>query len=393
LTSVEDGHSDLAAAGDLIGVALAGDQPVTRLDWPAGSESWLVTDYGTACEMFRDPRFSRSVAAAEGHQSLAREMSVTELDPPEHTRLRRLINHAFSARQIERLRPAIEQKADELLSNVLRNGPVTDFAETFSMPLAFAAQCEVLGVPEERRRLLRGKWLRRTTLAEMGSSRLLIAELDLQDYVSDILADEEALSPGLFGELVTACREQDLISETELTGIALSFMLDGPLLAANQLTNTVHCLLTHPGQLSIVRDDPAVLDRAIEELLRFCPASTASLPRVATETVVLGTNRIEAGEVTRVALPLVNRDPAMTSTPDRLDLTRADGHHLTFGHGVHYCLGAHLTRLLMHVTLSAVPDRIRELSLALPEDDLLWHMTPTRRTVRELPVSWHDVTG
>jgi biflaviolin synthase len=114
---------------------------------------------------------------------------------------------------------------------------------------------------------------------------------------------------------------------------------------------------------------------------------------VATETVVLGTNRIEAGEVTRVALPLVNRDPAMTSTPDRLDLTRADGHHLTFGHGVHYCLGAHLTRLLMHVTLSAVPDRIRELSLALPEDDLLWHMTPTRRTVRELPVSWHDVTG
>jgi cytochrome P450 len=369
-------------------MALADGPPVRRLTWPTGSPSWLVTGYGQACEMLRDARFSRSLlVAANGHQSLAREMSVTEMDPPQHTRLRGLLSRALSPRQVERLRPAIERKADALLSGMLRSGSAADLSTAFSAPLAFAAQCDLLGVPEARRTALRARWLRRTSQAEAEPWGVCPADEELRDYVGEILADRATLSPGLLADLA-ARREGGLISEAELTGIALSFLLDGPLLAENQLTNAVLCLLTHPGQLAMVREDPARLDRAIEELLRYSPASTTSLPRAATAAVVLDTTPIQVGEVLLVALPLANRDPAVISAPGRLDLTRADGRHLTFGHGVHYCLGAHLTRMLMHVALTAVLRRLPQLSLAVPEQDLRWHVTSHRRSVRQLPVTW-----
>jgi cytochrome P450 len=112
------------------------------------------------------------------------------------------------------------------------------------------------------------------------------------------------------------------------------------------------------------------------------------MPRAATAAVVLDTTPIQVGDVLLVALPLANRDPAVISAPGRLDLTRADGRHLTFGYGVHYCLGAHLTRMLMHVTLTAVLRRLPQLSLAVPEQDLRWHVTSRRRSVRQLPVTW-----
>jgi cytochrome P450 len=397
LTSLGDRHGGLASAADgeherLIGVALADGPPVRRLTWPTGSPSWLVTGYDLAFEMLRDTRFSRSLAVAgNGHRSLAREMSVTEMDPPQHTRIRGLVSRAFSPRQVERLRPAIERKADALLSGMLRNGSAADLSKAFSAPLAFAAQCEVLGVPEAHRTALRARWLRRISQAESDPWGVYPADEELRDHLQEILADWATLSRGLFADLADR-RNRGLISEAELTGIALSFFLDGPLLAENQLTNAVLCLLTHPGQLAMVREDPARLDRAIEELLRYSPACTTSLPRGATAAVVLDTTPIQAGDVLRVALPLTNRDPAVISAPGRLDLARADARHFTFGHGIHYCLAAHLTRMLMHVALTAVLHRLPELSLAVPEQDLRWHVTAHRRSVHQLPVTWSQRT-
>lgn len=367
----------------------AGDgRPVSLVNWPGDSPSWLITGYEQAFEMLRDARFSRSSqVAASGRQSLARELSITEMDPPLHTRFRGLLSRAFSPRQIERLRPAVEREADTLLSRMLSRGSAADLSKAFCAPLAFAAQCEVLGVPEARRPQLQARWFRRISRAEGGLWGLRPADEELRDYVVEILADRAALSPGLFADLITQ-REHGLISGAELVGIALSMLLDGPLLAENQLTNAVLCLLTHPDEFSVVREDPAGLDHAIEELLRYSPASTTSLPRAATADVVLDTAPIQVGEVVLAALPLVNRDPSVISAPERLDLTRPDARHLTFGHGVHYCLGAHLTRMLMRVTLTAVLRRLPQLSLAVSEQDLQWHVTAHRRTVHELPVSW-----
>jgi cytochrome P450 len=399
VTAVEAGHGGLAfAAGReqrcLIGVALGGDQPVTRLTWPTGSPSWLVTGYSTACEVFRDGRFSRSrQAAAMGYRGLVRQMSVTEMDPPDHTRLRALVSRAYSARQLQRIRPAVERKADALLHGLFRNGPVADFNQEVSAPLAFATHCEVLGVPEVRKRTLRALWLRQYKQAGTRPTGPGLAELQLQEYVCKILSDQANPPAGMFADLIAAHRERGVISEAELTGMALSFLLDGPLVAESQLTNAVLCLLTHPDQLAALREEPALLDGAIEELLRYSPASTTSLPRAATDDLMLGPARIRAGDVSRVALPLANRDPEVITAPDRLDITRADSRHLTFGHGVHYCLGARLTRILMHVVLTAVLRWFPDLSLAVPEQDLQWYVTPLRRSVHELPVSWHGVAA
>lgn len=369
-------------------IAPPGTWPVRRVNTSAGSVSWLVTGYNQACEMLRDARFSRSMLAATGKQSLAREMSITEMDSARHARFRRLVSHAYSARQVGQLRPVLEQKADALLSGVLRNGPVADLATAFAAPLAFAAQCEVLGVPAARRKELHARWLLRVRQAEARSSGLHQADLELREFVGELLADRASLSPGVFADLVAAHRERGLISEPEATGIALSFLLDGPVLAENQLTNAVVCLLAHPRQLDGLREDLAQLDRAIEELLRYCPASNMSLPRAATAVVALDTNLIRVGEVSRAVLPVANRDLAVIQAPDRLNLTRADAHHLTFGHGAHYCLGAHLTRMLMHVTFTAVLGKLREISLAVPRQDLRWHVTQNRRGLHELPITW-----
>lgn len=356
-----------------------------------GTRTWLATRYGDVRGFFADSRLSRSVASARGVVGAARALSVTELDPPMHTRIRKLAAGAFSTEGVERLRPRIEQIARALLDGLTAAGPPADLAERFCAPLTFTAQCELLGVPEAYRPILR-TWYPVALSSRPGSTpeAVQIGESQLYACTTQILAHKRRQpGSGLFDQLIAARDRHDLLEERELHGVAASFLLDGAFLAATQITNSVRYLLKHPDQMRLLQAHPTLISRAAEELLRLRSAVNHSLSRVATADVELGgTIIIRAGEAVTAALPVANRDAAVFACPGELNLARPVNRHLTFGHGIHYCIGAHLARVELQVGLATLLQRLPSLRLAVPGTELQPFVTQGARGVRALPVSW-----
>lgn len=346
-----------------------------------------MSSYSEAREFLRDKRFSRAVLAETTHpRGPATRMSVTDLDPPRHTRIRKLIGGAFSARRAEQLRGYVETAATDLLDRLIAAGPTADLLADFCAPLTFSAQAELLGVPRSRRDAVRKRANAR--LGKPGSPRSAVyqGELLLHDEVAMMLADTEDPPSGLMAELIEAHRSGAL-DESELTGLAASLFFDGHALAAAQITNTVLCVISRPGLLAELDSDPAVLDATVEEALRYSPAVNFSMTRIATEDVTLAGTRIEPGDLVTALLPVVNRDEDVFAEPDRFAMDR-NGRHLSFGHGTHHCIGAHLARVEVQSALRALSRRAPELSLAVPESSLDWTVSPTMRALSALPVRW-----
>lgn len=316
-------------------------------------------------------------------------MSVTEMDPPAHARVRRLVAGAFTARGIERLRARIERIADRLLDQLVAAGPPVDLVEWFCAPLAFAAQCEVLGVPVAHRSTIRTWAVARSGQPGTAPETIQAAEFQLHAHVTRVITEKRRWpGKGLFDHLIAARDRHDLIDETELRGIAASLFFDGHFLAATQIANSVRCLLRHPDHLRLLQAHSSLISRAAEELLRVSPSVNHSMSRVATADVDLGGMRIRAGETMTAALPLANRDAAVFARPDQLDFVRPVNQHLSFGHGIHYCLGAHLARVELQIALTALLHRLPGLRLAVPDRTLSPFATQGACGVLTLPVSW-----
>lgn len=367
------------------------DEAVTRLPTEDGTDdgtaSWLVTGYAQTREFLRDKRFSRAVLAETCHpRGPATRMSVTEFDPPEHTQIRNLIGSAYSARRSEQLRPSVDAIAERLLDELLGAGPTADLLRDFCAPLTFAAQCELLGIPDGRRKSVFERATER--LGEPGSDRAEIyrGELGLHAEIGDLLADHDDPPTGLMAELVET-HHDGLLTWQELNGLAASLFFDGHALAAAQLANAVLCLLSRPELADRARHSRELLDDVVEESLRYTPAVTLSMPRVATEDVELGGVRIRADDQVIAAIPLANRDDDTFDEPHEFDAGRPT-RHLAFGYGTHHCLGAHLARVELQAALSVLLRRVPELHLAVPEQELSWTVSSTMRTLSALPVRW-----
>ncbi|MGH8906898.1 MAG: cytochrome P450 [Egibacteraceae bacterium] len=357
-----------------------------------GTRTWLVTRYQDVRRFLLDPRFSRSIAsAALGPAGPASVMSVTEMDPPLHTRVRGLAADAFSVQGVERLRPRIQQVVNTLLDGLIAAGPPADLVARFCSPLTFAVQCELLGVPAAYRRAIRASSLVRFGPPGPTPEEARAAELALYASVTQAIEEKRrqpTLITGLFDHLIAARDRHGLIDEAELHWIATSFFRDGAFLTGIQIANSVLCLLGAPDHLRWLRQDAAQLGPAIEELLRLHPAVNHSMARVATVDVRLGGMVLHAGETVTAALPVANRDDAAFADPDRLDLARPINRHLSLGHGIHYCLGAPLTRVQVRVALATLLDRFPNLRLAVPADQLRRFAIQGARGVLNLPVSW-----
>lgn len=354
-----------------------------------GRREWLVSGYGEAREFLRDKRFSRAVLAEATHpRGPATRMSVTDLDPPEHTRIRTLIGGAFSARRAGQLRGFVETTAADLLDGLVAAGPTADLLADFCAPLTFTAQAELLGVPPSRREVIRDRANGR--LGKPGSPRTAVydGELLLHAEVVAMLADTEDPPSGLMAELVAAHRE-GVLEENDLTGLAASLFFDGHALAAAQIANAVLCLVSRPGLLAALDTNPALVDAAVEEALRYSPSVNFSMTRVALEEVSLAGIRIEPGDLVTALLPIVNRDESVFADPDRFVADRP-GRHLSFGHGTHHCIGAHLARVEIQSALRALSRLAPALSLAVPESSLSWTVSPTMRALSALPVRWNS---
>lgn len=376
--------------------ALREQAPVVPVVMANGLEAWLVTRYDDVLAAISDPRLSSDTE--DGADPRLREeppaaepfpRSMLRLNPPDHTRLRRLVAKAFTARRVAGLRPGIEKITDRLLGAVTPAGRA-DLITDVAMPLPVTVICELLGVPDGDREAFQ-HWTDVMLSRRSGDAdraRLQRAWREMRCYFERLLAAKRA-HPGddLLTALIAARDDRRYLTEEELVAMAFLLLIAGYVTTVNLIGNGVVALLAHPDQLDLLRADPELLPGAVEEILRYDGPVNPGMTRFPTEDVRIGGVTIPRGATVLVGLAVAGRDPARFAEPDRLDVTRPDNAHLAFGHGLHYCLGAPLARLEGQVALGALLRRLPGMALAVPARDLPWHVSGLRG-LRHLPVTF-----
>ncbi|MFJ2770401.1 cytochrome P450 [Streptomyces sp. NPDC087300] len=374
---------------------LTAGQPVIRIeDDPRGEGGtvWLVTGYHEVRQVLGDHvRFStrrRVGSRAPGTDDHRPDEAVGQLmdyDPPDHTRLRKMLTPEFTHRRMRRLEPRIEALVAERLDLVERAGPPADLVAQFAAPIAGAVLCELIGVPRDDR----NDFLRRchTHLAEGQRQRRAAAGSAFTRYLAALVARQRTdPDEGFIGMLVRDHGEE--FTDKELRGVCVLLMLAGLDNISGMIGLGTLALLDHPDQLAALRRDPAELDRAVDELLRYLSVPHAPTPRTALEDVTVAGRHVKAGDTVVCSIPMANRDPALTALPDRLDLTREPVAHVAFGHGIHHCLGAALARQELRIAFAALLRRFPALRLAEPAREVAFRIRSTAYGVESLPVAW-----
>lgn len=365
--------------------------PVQKIPTGSGGRySYLVTGYAEARAAFTDPRLSKNTARffadrpsqRDLHPAVSQNMLAT--DPPQHTRLRSLVTKAFTTGAVARLRPYIAALVDELLDAWPDHGPV-DLVETLAVPLPVTVICEMLGVPESDRPLVR-TWSS-DLFAAGAPARIDAASHAIAPYMTDLVAATRK-SPGetLLDDLIAVRDGQDRLTEDELVSLAVLLLVAGHETTTNFIGNAALALVQHPESFAQLRSEPHLLENALDELLRFdSPVGIATF-RYTTEPLTLGGTEIPADTPVLIAPGAANRDPHRFPAPDQLDLSRPATGHLAFGHGIHRCLGAPLARAEAELALRAVITRFPDVRLAAPAEQLTWRHTRLMRGLTALPL-------
>jgi cytochrome P450 len=354
------------------------DQPVCPVTLPSGDAAWLVTRYDDVRAVLSMPQVSRNrerPGAARMTEENTKIFQGTKVDrdPPEHTRMRRVIAKAFTATRVERLRPVVEQATEELLTELAARTPPVDLNEGFAYPLTIRVICGLLGVPES------GQDVFRAGAAEAWR------------YVGELLeAKRERPGDDLYSALL-AVRDSDdgRLSDYELHWWCTVLLLAGYETTASQLGGSVPLLLGHPEQLAKLRADPDLVPSAVEELLRCqVVGHSLSMLRYLTDDVEVGGMTLPKGSSVIPLLESANYDDTAFENPYEFDVSRPDNHHLTFSAGPHFCLGAALARLELQVALRALLLRFPTLRLAVPVEELRHKEGPLDLGYEEIPVTW-----
>lgn len=373
------------------------EQPIREIALDGGERAWHVTDMTLVRSLLTDPRFSRAEARRLGirnnESAIFTRRNILDLDPPEHSRLRRLVATAFSARRIRALRPRIQQLTDRRLDEIAEHQPPLDLNAWLCFPLPIAVICEILGVPYADRERFRG-WSARVMATTAYTQAEQHAALDsLTDYIAGLVAAKRTEpDDSLLQALITARDENDRLDEEELVNLGFGLLVAGHETTANMLGKGLVALLDHPDQLAALRENPDAVPRVVEEVLRYVPLGinhTGGLLRVTSCEVELGGVTIPAGARVLASTQAANRDPAAFSDPDHLDVDRADAEkHVTFGHGPHHCLGAQLARMELEVAFTSLLGRFPELRLAVPMEELTYRGGMLIPGLDALPVTW-----
>jgi cytochrome P450 len=371
---------------------LRAEGPIRPATPERGLRVWLVTRYAEAKALLADPRLSKDGDRAlelfpegtGGAHASSLSAHMLNSDPPDHTRLRKLVNRAFTARTVARLRPRIEQITDRLLDDLAAAGKV-DLVESFAFPLPITVICELLGVPGSDSDKFR-EWTKPFVMAA-SAEELRAAHEAVETYLTELVAAKRK-APGedLLSALVQVSDEGDRLSPAEIVSMAFLLLVAGHETTVNLIANGVLALLRNPEQLAALRADPSLLPNAVEEFLRYeGPINIATL-RFTTEPIRVGDVEIPADEFVMISLLSANRDDDRFSEPDRLDITRSAGGHLAFGHGIHYCLGAPLARLEAEIALGRLLSRFPELELDIEPDGLQWRVSTLIRGAHVVPI-------
>ncbi|HEU4325527.1 MAG TPA: cytochrome P450 [Roseiflexaceae bacterium] len=376
--------------------------PIREVNLPNAQRGvWLITRYDDVLNVLKDPRFVKDWRNAMSQEEREQTVKIPEsvqllsqhmlgFDPPQHTRLRALVSKAFTPRYIERLRPRVQQIADELIDTLEGRGEI-DLIEEFAFPLPITVIAEMLGVPVEDRAQFR-VWSDVIVSGVPSKDRMQRLE-EVTDaftaYLRRLFAERRA-NPGddLISGLLAAEEQGDRLSERELFGMVFLLLIAGHETTVNLIGNGMLALLTHPDQLELLRSRPELAETAIEEFLRYDgPVETSTL-RYAREDVALGDVLIQRGSSVLVVLGSANRDEQRFAAADDLDITRADNRHVAFGYGIHYCLGAPLARLEGQIAFNTLLRRLPNLRLAVPLEQIAWRPSTLMHSLLTLPVAF-----
>ncbi|GAA3775360.1 cytochrome P450 [Plantactinospora mayteni] len=418
--------------------ALRTAAPVHRLTLPDGANVWLVTRYADVRAGLADSRLSLDKAnSTDGWKGFslppALDANLLNMDPPDHTRIRRLVRHAFGPQRIARLRPKIEAAAEGLLDRIAPAGQA-DLVAEYAGPLPVTVISDLLGVPEADRAALRG-WTDVMLAPPADDPRSAgRAVLAIQDFLVRLIADkrrnpgddlltamiaardtgeddtardvdtavpgaavpgaEDAGADGLGASAGGAAPDAgrrggaDRLSEDELTSLAFLVLFAGYENSVHAIGTGLLALLRNPEQLALARAGAEPSPAAVEELLRYEPPGTVALRRFAVTDLTIGGVTIPAGSTVLLCLAAANRDPGRFAEPDALDLERPDNAHLTLGHGIHYCVGAPLARLEAQIAIGAVLRRFPKLALAVDPAELAWRPSFRTRGLSSLRVTF-----
>ena len=384
--------------------------PVHRTTLPSGVDAWLVTRYADARQALADTRLSKNPvhhagpANAKGRTGIPGERKaelmthLLNIDPPDHTRLRRLVSKAFTPRRIAEFAPRVQELTDRLIDAFIEDGEA-DLIHDFAFPLPIYAICDLLGVPHEDQDDFRdwaGMMMRHTKAGQAPGPRGGVARSvkKMRGYLSELIHRKRE-NPGddLISGLIRASDHGEQLTENEAAAMAFILLFAGFETTVNLIGNGTCTLLRNPEQRerlqsSLAAGDTALLDSGVEELLRYDGPVELATWRYATEPVTLGGQDIAAGDPVLVVLAAADRDPARFHDADTLNLARSDNQHLGYGHGIHYCLGAPLARLEGRVALATLLTRLPDLRLSVDPADLRWRGGLIMRGLRTLPVEF-----
>lgn len=368
--------------------------------WNDLFEAWVFTRYDDVDAVLMHPRFSADRAKARTRFSemirqqqerfgpFSQAPTMLTSDPPEHTRLRRLVSKAFTPRAVEDLRPRIREIVSELLDGVAGR-ETFDLVDEIAYPLPVIVIAEMLGVPPEDRAEFK-RWSNDVVATLSGPftppaviERARKAIDELVEYMSGFIAERRARPRNdLISRLIAAEDDGQVLSEMEIFSTTILLLIAGNETTTNLIGNAMYSLLTQPDQLDLLRSDADLMPSAVEELLRFNGPVQAT-GRVAMEDIEVGGATVREGQIAFVLLGSANHDPAKFPDPERLDLTRNPTDHLAFGDGIHFCLGAPLARAEAQITLGALLERYPQMELA---GEPTWGGTFIIRGARKLPL-------
>jgi len=357
------------------------------------NQGWMVTGYEQAQDVLRDGRFSNDIHWNWFFLTVLRvgmrgkpipfvdHPTLLSFDPPDHTRLRKLVSPGFVNSYIQSLAPRIEQLTDELLEDI---GDSFDLIQTIAKPLPALVIAEMLGVPVRDRALFQ-TWSDDLTGATiLGRPDLLRkasdAETAMRSYLTSLLESKKG-DQDFISILLTAHEAGDRLTHDELIGTCVLLLSAGHETTTRLIGNGLYALLTHPEQMQRLRDDPTLPDSAIEEMLRFEPPFQMTI-RFVTEKMSLHGAKFRKGQMVLVCFAGANRDPLAFPDPDRFDITRRDNKHISFGYGFHMCLGMALARLEAQIVFRQLLDRYQDITCL--EDSPAWGINPFFRDLQQL---------
>ncbi|SDZ11321.1 Cytochrome P450 [Amycolatopsis xylanica] len=384
---MQDPHAALALMRE--------EGPVRQVVTPRGLTVWLVTRYADVRSLMSDSRVGKDAKLAQ--ELFARSLSGTGVadatvhglnahmlnsDPPDHTRLRKLVNKAFTSGVVSRLRPRIEQITDELLDGM--SGEV-DLMKALAFPLPITVISELLGVELEDRDQF-GAWSN-VLVSQSDSEKISEAAGAMANFLVQLIERKrENPTDDLMSALVHASDEGDSLGPFELIAMAFLLMVAGYETTVNLIGNSVLALLRHPDQLKAVRADPSLVPNMVEEVLRFDGSINIATLRFAKEPIEVSGVEIPAGEFLFLSLLSANRDAERFPDPDAFDITRQTNGHLAFGHGIHYCVGAPLARLEGEIAIGKLLQRFDGIELLGEVESLRFRESLLVHGVESLPV-------